>query len=139
MVDKELVEFGRGLDRFVKLVGVNVNTLKRKLAFDIFSGIVAKTPFDEGRARSGWNINYGEPDTSIPPEEDEKKTKSQATVTAISKLSRFKDDGNPYSAIYITNSLPYIEPLENGSSDQAPEGMVALTLEEVQTFLDSHL
>jgi len=138
MADKELTEFGRGLDRFVRKLGVDVNALKRKLAFDIFSGIIAKTPVDTGRARGSWNINYGEPDTSVPPKDAEGKSKSQATAAAISKLSRFKDDSNPYSAIYITSSLPYIEPLENGSSDQSPNGMVALTLEEVQTFLDKN-
>lgn len=137
--DGSVREFGRGLDRFSRKLEIDVNTLKRKLSFDIFSSIVAKTPFDEGRARSSWNINYGQPDTSVPDEVKDAMTKSQATVTAISKLSRFKDDNNPYSPIFITSSLVYMPPLEDGSSDQAPNGMVALTMEEVQTFLDNAL
>ncbi len=40
--------------------------------------------------------------------------------------------GSGKRPIYITNNLPYISKLENGSSKQAPNGMVNLTMNEVQ-------
>ena len=36
----------------------------------------------------------------------------------------------------IFNTLPYIEKLEEGSSDQAPNGMLRITLEESQEIFD---
>jgi hypothetical protein len=35
----------------------------------------------------------------------------------------------------ISNNVPYIGVLENGSSDQAPEGMVRVSLEEIPQII----
>ena len=37
--------------------------------------------------------------------------------------------------IYITNNVDYINELDKGSSQQAPNGMVSLTINEVQAQL----
>jgi len=36
--------------------------------------------------------------------------------------------------IYLTNNLPYAQRLEEGYSQQAPAGMVALTIQEFQAI-----
>ncbi|CFO10931.1 Uncharacterised protein [Bordetella pertussis] len=36
---------------------------------------------------------------------------------------------------YLSNSLPYAVPLENGWSKQAPQGMAKLTAQEFQRYV----
>lgn len=43
------------------------------------------------------------------------------------------------SVATINNDVPYIDELEEGSSKQAPNGMVRITLEEVPDILDTVL
>ena len=43
---------------------------------------------------------------------------------------------NTMPPIYIQNNLPYANRLENGWSNQAPAGMVALTIAEVEAQMD---
>ena len=39
-------------------------------------------------------------------------------------------------AIYITNNLPYAQVLENGHSQQAPTGMLAITVAEFNGIVE---
>ncbi len=108
-------------DRIAKRLGLSVVTVQKKLAFDIFAGVVSETPVDTGRAMNNWNISVGFPDSSITDgggSESGIKTSKQATaVAALGGLP-------PFSTVWISNSLPYIVPLNEGSSDQAPSGYI---------------
>ena len=122
--------FSADLDAFSKQLGVGLDTTVRKVAIDIHDGVVLKTPVDTGRARASWNIQAGSPDTSTAPERD-RSTALSAIGEAQAKQSGL-GPGDGLGAIYVTNSLPYIEALEFGHSKQAPNGMVRLTLGEVE-------
>jgi len=93
-----------------KDVAKNMNTL----SFKLLAGFVKKTPVDTGDARSSWNITEDKIDTSI-------KDKIRGNISG-------KKD------VYITNSINYILKLENGSSKQAPKGMVGLTINEFKNL-----
>ncbi len=55
-----------------------------------------------------------------------KKTLSGRATNAMRRL-----DVRPGDTIWISNNLPYIVKLEEGHSQQAPQGMVALSIAEV--------
>lgn len=101
----------------------------KKLAIELFKLIVLKTPVDTGRARASWNLSAGIIDTSVEPSGEYEK--GQALAKA--RLSNLP--GN-FRVIWITNSLPYIIALEHGHSTQAPAGMVGLSVEEIEFYLD---
>ena len=123
--------FDADMKKAAGIANIEVSKFVKKVSFDLFTKIVRKTPVDTGRARSGWNIAVNAIDTSVPPKSTD-LTKGEATTAALSKLS-----GaiilTPYSIVWISNNLPYIEVLEEGSSKQAPQGMVAVSIEEVKT------
>jgi hypothetical protein len=83
----------------------------RKVALELFRRVIYKTPVDTGRARANWQVTIG----------------SQATMSKATAASAGFKAGD---TIYLTNNLPYIRKLEEGSSQQAPAGMVALTVQE---------
>ena len=73
-------------------------------------------------------------------EEDAAESDDKTGAEAISRGGDVIDDyareaGFPVISVY--NNLPYIERLEDGYSNQAPEGMVSLTAAELSVELGS--
>lgn len=119
------------LDKFVvdlsKHLDLSASVVMRKLTFDAWLGVVEKTPVDTGRAQSSWNVGVGDSDISIPGITEGSNYPTEPNLSLI--------DGT--SAVFITSSLDYIEALENGHSDQAPYGMIAITVAEIAAGLDT--
>ena len=130
----DLKGFEADLDKFAASLDVGVETVIKKLALDIFTGVVRKTPVDTGRARASWVIGAERPLNSPELNAGREFTEAEATrfaMTELIELNRLK----PYDTVFISNSLPYITALEDGSSKQAPGGMVAVTLSETERDL----
>ena len=78
---------------------------------------VLATPVDTGRARGSWDVGIGGPGSSgnsLDP------TGAGAIASGLGTISSVK---RPIS-IYVSSNLEYIGQLENGSSVQAPSGMI---------------
>lgn len=117
--------FNVDLEKFAKATDLELETVVRKVAFDLYKGITQKTPVDTGRAKGNWNIGLGTIDSSV----NQSATSTPQGQVGFANLPR---EGAGKRPIYITNNLPYINKLENGSSKQAPTGMVALTMSSIQ-------
>ena len=90
----------------------------------------AKSPADGyigGRFRANWNCSIGSPDKSTTKETDPSGSIAKAKVSAV--VASFKLDGQ---SVYLCNSLEYAQALEEGHSGQTPQGMVRLSVIEVQ-------
>jgi len=93
----------------------------RGTALDIFSKVILRTPVDTGRARGNWQCSLNNP------------ASGEVTGTGRSALGRAKSatgKAKVTDTIYLINNLPYIKKLEYGSSQQAPRGMVRVTISE---------
>lgn len=113
-------------DFFEKLPQEIVKPTRDKIALQALRGVVLRTPVDTGRARGAWLVGEG------AAVEDAPDTKDKTGAAAISAGTRAILAAEPYGAIHISNNLPYILKLEDGSSQQAPAGMVGLTLAEIE-------
>lgn len=122
----DIHHFNVAIDAFAKKVGLAAQTVQKRVAFDLFGRIIRKTPVDTGRARASWTISAGQPDRSVQPD-------GQQTYPAPQPVGALAVQ--PGQAIYITNNLPYVGELERGHSKQAPAGMVALSIEEVNVAM----
>lgn len=131
MSDADIAAFTLDLNKFIASTRIAADVAVRKIAFDLFSAIVKKTPVDTGRARSSWTVGVGYPNTSVAPETKRKRSAARATEKSLSqlrKLARFKLG----QSIYLLNNLDYVIFLEEGSSKQAPYGMVRLSIGEIR-------
>ncbi len=137
MMKADFPKFERALRRFAKKVELDGATLTKRVAFELFTRIVEKTPVDTGRARASWTIAIGAPDLRIVPEGEYDKSMATAIAKANAVLGSYGTTGRPFLVpIWIANNLPYIQELEHGSSQQAPKGMLALSLREVTNNLN---
>lgn len=128
---ENLKEFNAKLTRAaVSLTEVQLVLFQKKIALDILRGVTEKTPVDKGRARANWQLTIN----TIPSGEVSFSATSSSGDEQfnlnVQELQKLK----PFSVVWISNNVNYITYLENGSSQQAPQGMVAVTLQEMASI-----
>lgn len=105
------------------------NKITRTATIDFFSGTINDTPVDTGRARGNWVTSVDNPAQGEIDREDKGGTAAIAEVVA-------KTPEGAGQETFLSNSLPYIEELEYGSSQQAPNGMARRNLARVQRIVN---
>lgn len=104
-----------------------VNRFAQEMVIQIVIALANSTPVDTSTALSNWQVQVGSPVVSdrepfFPGRTGSTRRSSiQATIADARRVVQAKTPGTP---IYITNVLPYIVPLNRGTSRQAPAGFV---------------
>ena len=134
-----ILGFGDQLKQFAKIADERANLVVRKIVFDISTGLVLKTPVGDakywvspappgyvgGRARGNWQFGLDAPNLYMTGEYGPFDQAGTGTINKIVGEVPVNALGHTH---FITNTLPYIKPLEDGwSKRQAPNGMVNLT------------
>ena len=115
-------EFGEALEEF--------ETIIRTAALQGLTRIVQRTPVDTGRARGNCFVSIGAASGEVTEQVDPAGGQAIAAGNAVIASWGGAEAGFP--VIFIQNNLPYIERLENGYSAQAPNGMLGVTVAELQ-------
>ena len=124
-----LASFKISLDKFSNEIPEKFLKVQKKIILEAMSRVIEKSPVDTGRFRANWNTAVDTPDTSTSKVTDPSgEISKQKCLQALSGM-------NPYDVVHISNNLDYARTLENGRSDQAPDGMVAITIAELETFI----
>tara|TARA_R100000030_G_scaffold97367_1_gene86222 strand:- start:2191 stop:2598 length:408 start_codon:yes stop_codon:yes gene_type:complete len=116
-LNKELVDTDEKIEDVISLI-----------AMDSLRSIVKMSPVDTGRFRNNWIVSKNRMNPAKVNTVDKTGTSSITRGTQTIETFEYKKD----RSIIIQNNLPYANRLENGSSKQAPEGMVAKTLNNMQ-------
>jgi hypothetical protein len=140
-------QFDDNLNRILKKAGTNASAIARKVALELYTKVVVKSPVDSGRLRGNWNVGINAIN-SAEYEADVSKLGAMPSgsgmVRSMSALSTFKIG----DVIYITNNMPYVYKLEyglynagpktlGGYSTQAPQGFVRITYKEIVNDLEN--
>lgn len=107
-----------------------VSRVTRRLALEVFTGVVVASPVDTGRFRGNWLPGVGQrPMGTVGTLEPAAPGSgpSGTQLAAASAVIAQQSPDNP-TTIYVVNNLPYAQRLEDGYSAQAPAGMVAVTV-----------
>lgn len=115
-------EFRLQIDKEMQDLHDRVVELTRIIALDAYSSVREKTPIDTGFARNSWFVDLG----------GESRSSNGGSDTTQQDVDRIKDS-RPFQAITIANGAEYIGALEDGHSRQAPSGMVAVTISELES------
>lgn len=115
-----------------QLVSVAEQIIK-KVAFDIQANLVRAasqggTPVDTGWARANWLVNVGTPFLSPIGEYTGRKT-TVAPNTGLASIATYKLGPK----VFISNNVPYITFLNDGTSKQAPKGFVQAAIKRAVT------
>lgn len=108
------------INRFRSRMSESVKQKAERLTQQLVDGFIEGSPVRTGNFRAAWNVSEGFPEFKyvlegsvanvLPPPKIMVKAKSQFPI------------------FYITNGQPYGVVLEMGSSNQAPYGVVRVTI-----------
>lgn len=149
--------FSLDLSKFVAKAKGNASEVVRTCIIQIGEAVIARTPVGDpstwkvaappgyvgGRARGSWQYGFNAPRAGEPKTIDGQGGPAKAPEAAIegqAAQARVVAGINANQAPgvhFITSSVPYMRRLEYEAwSDQAPEGMVRVTVLEFQQFVD---
>lgn len=114
--------FAAQLQAFGELVQEEADEIFQIVATEVGQSVINLTPVDTGRALSNWNAGINSPDDVYRETEDPLDSKTSARLEGEFKSLKFGDTA------YVTNATPHVPFLEYGSSKQAPNGMIRITL-----------
>ena len=123
-------KFALDVSRFVAQAKGNADLVVRRVALDLFTRVVRRSPVDTGRFRANWQTSVGAINTTTSEATDKSGSTSVARAQAVVGSAHAGD------RIFLANSLPYARRLEYGHSKQAPAGMVRVTLQEYQGIVE---
>lgn len=122
-----MADFGADVNRWVDKTTEKLDVAVRKIALEMFSRVILRSPVDTGRFRANWQVAIG----AVPSGTIALTDKSgQAAISNVQAIALGLDSGD---IITLVNNLPYAQRLEEGYSAQAPAGMVALTVQQFQS------
>lgn len=119
-----LGSFELDIARFVAKAKGNMDLVVRKVALDLFSRVIQKSPVDTGRFKGNWQVAIGSIPAGTLKLDDKSGTAAMSAVDAAVLRLKAGD------TIYLVNNLAYARALEYGHSKQAPAGMVRLSVME---------
>lgn len=131
MASSSLKQFAVRMRGHGKKIPDRADQIVRQIALAADRTLVLNTPVDTGRARANWQASLGAPATgTIDAEPGKRGSVAAATSQAEAVIAAYKG-GASDSAIFLTNNLPYIVPLNNGHSKQQPAGFVERAVDAV--------
>jgi len=110
-----------------------VDMMFRALTLEAMRRLIKRTPVDTGRARGNWNVGIGAPNVSTKPEDHGFDKSGRGAIAEGTQVALNLKSGE---VAYITNSLPYIPALNQGSSSQMPAGWIELTMAELDVLVE---
>lgn len=123
-------DFERSIENFIKKAKKNPELVVRQVTIKLYSAIIMASPVDTGRFRMNWQATVDNPATGVLIGDDPSGSR------AIGMVSQFVASSTKWDEFRLTNNLPYAERLEFGWSQQAPVGMVRVTVSRFQRLID---
>jgi len=90
---------------------------------ELYNEVVPGTPVRTGFCRANWNVSVGEPDYTV----DGVRDPNASYPTPSAQIP----DNPELQPMFVSNGVPYVGLLEDGSSTQAPSGWVQVAVNKV--------
>lgn len=122
--------FAESLAAFAEQTKEAIDDVFREVVIEIGTSVIRLSPVDTGRFKGNWQFTVGAPSNQSIDTFD--KAGHETIATLVSEVSKLEAG----QVAYIVNNLVYGIPLEYGHSDQAPAGMVQITLARFQQIVE---
>lgn len=150
----EVAQFEREIKAFAeKRLPEEVVKLQRMVSLELLTRVVDRSPVDTGRLRASWQLSINRTSRRVAPYKRAKDTAQQVIDRGKAAISSLP----PFSAVYLSNNIEYLEVIEfgrfdppnpgpskdkrpdregqilvsGGFSTQSPHGMVRISVAEV--------
>lgn len=121
--------FALSLAEFAQQATEAIDASLREIVIELGGSLIRMSPVDTGRFRGNWQFSVEAPAAGTLDEVDPSGAVATARLVGDSIVLRAGETA------FIVNNLPYAIPLEFGHSDQAPGGMVRVTVARFQQIV----
>ncbi|MDU9398031.1 hypothetical protein [Pseudomonas sp. zfem003] len=104
--------------------------LKRGLAVNDSMPLTSGAGYVGGRFRGNWQVSF-----EVPARGETGVIDANGSTTKSAGAAVIQQFNLGVGSIYLMNNVPYAQRLENGWSQQAPNGMVRITVVEFQAMV----
>lgn len=104
--------FSIPFDQIAATMEGDLHDVVRKSTVLLFQGAVNNAPVDTGRFRANMNVGYNEIDRTATASTDQTRA-----ITEVRRAATLPVGG----VVYLTNSLPYADVIENGGYPNPPK------------------
>lgn len=101
-----------------------------QLSLEVTANLIETTPVDVGWARANWVPTIGQPyevEVGQPNDSADVSAARRKQIEGKVALRGYKLTKGP---IFVSNNVPYIQKLNEGSSQQAPAGFVQMAIQK---------
>ena len=127
--------FRSNFSKILKKAGGNAEEVTRQAAILLQNNMIMKSPVRMGSFKGNWQCGIGGINISGSERKDTTPLGDYDHVGASLATEGVLKGWKPGQTINLTNSLPYARRLEYGWSQQAPAGMVRLTVQNYGVYL----
>ncbi|MBF0675589.1 hypothetical protein [Pseudomonas sp.] len=127
------MSFAKDIQRFAAKAGESADQTIQAVTIALFNGVIRDTPVDEGRARGDWQTTVGNPASGQNGRDDTTPTGRDGGPAQAEVIANTPEKAG--GVTYLSNNMPYIVQLEEGSSGQAPAGMARRNMDRIQRNL----
>ena len=99
----------------------------RKVSADMLQGVIMASPVMDGAFRSNHRVTVNKTTNETVPSNGNKAPKGTLDQEVFAEGAGQILQAKLGDSVYIQNNLPYALRLENGYSQQAPQGIYSLT------------
>lgn len=121
------------ISEFIKRFEDRADLVMQGSVMRVGKSIVEKSPVDTGRFRANWQIGVGTAPTGTIDGTDVGGSATTSKIEGVAATVKADD------ITYLANNLPYAARLEEGHSQQAPNGMVGVTVVEFNDYVKAAL
>lgn len=116
-----LTVFAQNMNQLAAAVQQNIPKMMRGVAEAVVDSVANSTPQLTGQAAGNWKTTVGSPSSAWDQGPNSPSTSLADAAAALSTLREGQ-------VIYISNNVPYIVDLNQGSSAKAPAGFVEMSV-----------
>lgn len=121
--------FSAQLQQFAEQTKAKMDAIFQDVVIEIGESIIRLSPVDTGLFKGNWQMTVDTPASGHIENFD--KEGSETIAKLVASASRLEAG----QVAWIVNNLPYAIPLEFGHSQQAPAGVVRVTLARFQEIV----
>jgi hypothetical protein len=122
--------FALDLAKFAQQAQEAIDETLQEVVIELGNSLIRMSPVDTGRFRGNWQFSISAPAGGTLDTLDKGGGDTSARIAGDALYFKAGETA------YIVNNLPYAIPLEYGHSDQAPGGMVRITLARFQAIVE---
>ena len=104
--------------------GDKAEMVVRRSMLDLQGAMIEASPVDTGRFKSNWQAGIGAVNKAIGD-----------TGDALGRTRAVLQGWKAGQSVWLTNSMPYAQRLEYGWSKQAANGMVRLSVQNLENYM----